>query len=94
MVDLWRHNWLGSISIKETLNLRVHDIANLNAKVECLIEDSEIVLPAQLADLIEAAGFNVNNVVKGDDLEEDTFIWCPKPSGTAPSAREVRFSRN
>ncbi|KAF5185475.1 Ribonuclease h domain [Thalictrum thalictroides] len=81
-VDLWRHNWLGSISIKETLNLRVHDIANLNAKFECLIEDSDIVLLAQLADLIEAAGFNVNNVVKRDDLEEDTLIWCPIPSGT------------
>ncbi|KAF5195312.1 hypothetical protein FRX31_015096 [Thalictrum thalictroides] len=80
-IDLWRHNWLGNTSLKVALLLDRHDLHGFNAKVQCLVEGNEIIVPTELADVILSAGLDTDSVLKGEEGEEDYMVWCVDNNG-------------
>ncbi|KAF5201716.1 hypothetical protein FRX31_008699 [Thalictrum thalictroides] len=95
--DLWRQNWLGTHSLKDRLQLSSADIANFKSKVGSLVYNSTLLIPPQLHEVLVEAGLDSNNVLKDEDSEPDTLIWCPMINGkfSVKSAySEIRETRN
>ncbi|KAF9610989.1 hypothetical protein IFM89_026269 [Coptis chinensis] len=97
LVDIWRDNWLGSASLKDALNLTNHELKDCNSKVSTLIVNGSVQIPSNFQALITTAGLTTDGILKWNDGDRDTLIWCLDLKGkfsVASAFQEIQGKRN
>ncbi|KAF9610605.1 hypothetical protein IFM89_023493, partial [Coptis chinensis] len=97
VVAIWRDNWLGSASLKDALNLTNHELKDCNSKVSTLIVNGSVQIPSNFQALITTTGLTTDGILKWNDGDRDTLIWCPDLKGkfsVASAFQEIRRKIN